>query len=75
LGVDRFEIVSDPKGGDQVSMQIGKYLTQGVLVTLSQSKTSSDVIVEVDLKHGFIFQAESQDQWEGKFSLKWYHNY
>lgn len=75
LGIDRFNIVSDPRGGDQVAVQIGKYLTQGVMVTLSQSGTSSDVIIEVDLKHGFVFQAESQQQQEGKFSLKWYHHY
>jgi hypothetical protein len=44
-------------------------------LSLSQSTTSSDVTVEVDLKKGFIFQAETQNQEEGKFSFKWNKNY
>lgn len=75
LGIDRLTIVSGKNRSDQVSVQIGRYLTKGVLVTLSQSATKSDFIVEVDLEHGFTFEAESQDLEEGKFSLKWNCNY
>jgi len=75
LGVDRLNIVSSPTGSDEVSVQIGKYLTRGVMVTLSQGLDTSHVIVEVDLKKGFIFQAETQEQEEGKFTLKWNRNY
>jgi autotransporter translocation and assembly factor TamB len=75
LGVDRLNIVSGQNGSDQVSVQIGKYLTKGVMVTLSQGVDSSQVIVEVELKHGFLLQAESQNEEEGKFSLKWNRNY
>jgi len=74
IGVDRLNIVGKD-GSDEISVQIGWYLTHGVTVSLSQSATSSDVTVEVDLKHGFIFQAETQNQEEGKFSLKWNRNY
>ncbi len=74
IGVDRLTIVGK-EGSDEISLQIGWYLTHGVTVSLSQSATSSDVIVEVDLKHGFIFQAETQNQEEGKFSIKWNKNY
>ncbi|MCX6987604.1 MAG: translocation/assembly module TamB [Chlamydiae bacterium] len=74
IGVDRLTIVGK-EGSDEVSLQIGWYLSHGVTVSLSQSATSSDVTVEVDLKHGFIFQAETQNQEEGKFSLKWNKNY
>ncbi|MCX6989466.1 MAG: translocation/assembly module TamB, partial [Chlamydiae bacterium] len=74
IGVDRLNIVGKD-GSDEISLQIGWYLTHGVTVSLSQSATSSDVTVEVDLKHGFIFQAETQNQEEGKFSLKWNRNY
>lgn len=74
IGVDRLTIVGK-EGSDEISLQIGWYLTHGVTVSLSQSATSSDVTVEVDLKHGFIFQAETQNQEEGKFSLKWNRNY
>ena len=62
--------IAGKDGSDEISLQIGWYLTHGVTVSLSQSATSSDVTVEVNLKHGFIFQAETQNQAEGKFSLK-----
>ena len=74
LGVDRLNIVSTGSA-DEITVQIGKYITRGVMVTLSQSQTSSNIIVEVDLKKGFIFQAETQEEEEGKFSLKWNKNY
>lgn len=74
IGVDQLTIVSDPNS-DQIAVQIGKYLTKGVLITLSQSPTSSQIIVEVELSKGFIFRAETQEDEEGKFSLKWRRNY
>ncbi len=73
LGIDRLTIV--PSDQNEIALQIGKYLTKGVLVTLSQSATSTQVIVEVELKEGFVFQAETQEEQEGKFSLKWRRNY
>ncbi len=74
IGIDRLNISSTP-GSDQLAVQIGKYLTRGILVTLSQSATSSQIIVEVELPKGFVFQAETQEQEEGKFSLKWRKSY
>jgi len=75
IGVDRLTIASTQGGSDQIAVQIGKYLTKGVLITLSQSATSSQVIVEVELSKNFIFQAETQEEEEGKFSLKWRKSY
>ncbi|MBI3236871.1 MAG: translocation/assembly module TamB, partial [Chlamydiales bacterium] len=75
LGVDRLTIASSSSNPNEIALQIGKYLTKGVLVTLSQSPTSSQIIVEVELKKGFIFQAETQAEEEGKFSLKWRKTY
>ncbi len=74
LGVDRLNI-SSGTSADEIAVQIGKYLTKGVLITLSQSATSSQVIVEVEMPKGFVFQAETQEQEEGKFSLKWRKSY
>ena len=74
IGIDRLNIVGKD-GTDEISVQIGWYLNHGITLSLSQSATSSDVTVEVDLKNGFIFQAETQNQEEGKFSLKWNKNY
>jgi translocation and assembly module TamB len=75
IGVDRLTIASASPGSDEVAVQIGKYLTRGVMITLSQSATSSQVIVEVELPNGFIFRAETQEEEEGKFSLKWTRSY
>lgn len=74
IGIDRLNIAPHP-GSDEIALQIGKYLTRGVMITLSQSPTSSQVIVEVELPKGFVFQAETQEQQEGKFSLKWTKSY
>jgi autotransporter translocation and assembly factor TamB len=82
LGIDRFAIVSTPATSvdepDKLAVQVGKYITQGILVSFSQGleQGSSNVIVEVDLKKGFTFQAETiQEQQQGKFTLKWNFNY
>jgi autotransporter translocation and assembly factor TamB len=75
LGVDRLNFTSSEGDGGRVAVQIGKYLTEGVMVTLSQSTEGSQVIVEVELKGGFILQAETQEDQQGKFSLKWNKNY
>ncbi len=74
IGIDRLNISSKP-GTDELAVQIGKYLTRGIMITLSQSATSSQVIVEVELPKGFVFQAETQEEQEGKFSLKWRRSY
>lgn len=74
LGVDRFTLSSKPDT-EEISVQVGKYLMKGVLITLSQSATSSQVIVELELPKGFVFQAETQEDQEGKFSLKWRKTY
>ena len=75
LGVDRLNISSPSGDSDQFTVQIGKYLTKGVMITLSQSTETSQVIVEVALKKGFILQAETQENEQAKFSLKWNKNY
>ena len=82
LGVDRLDIVSIPgaqiEDPDQVALQVGKYLTKGIMVSYTQGmeEGSNNIIVEVDLKHGFVFQAETQqEQEQGKFTIKWNLNY
>jgi autotransporter translocation and assembly factor TamB len=78
IGIDRLNIASrkgSKEGSDEIALEIGKYLTRGIMITLSQSPTSSQVIVEVELPHGFVFQAETQEEEEGKFSLKWRKSY
>jgi autotransporter translocation and assembly factor TamB len=74
LGIDRLSFSSDEETGN-VSVQIGKYITQGVMISLTQSTESSQVKVEVELKAGFVLEAETQADNQGKFSFKWNKNY
>ncbi len=82
LGVDRLQIVSVPSGNDELSdtiaIQVGKYVSEGVLVSLTQGAedASSNISIEIEMKHGLVFQLESdQRQEQGKFTLKWTHSY
>ncbi|MBS0649092.1 MAG: translocation/assembly module TamB [Verrucomicrobia bacterium] len=74
LGIDRLGISSNEQTG-KISVQIGKYLTEGVMITLSQSTEQSHVIVEVELKGGFVLQAETHLNDQGKLIFKWNKNY
>ena len=74
LGIDRLGISANEETG-KVSVQIGKYLTEGVMITLSQSTEHSHVIVEVELKEGFVLQAETHFNDQGKYIFKWNKNY
>ena len=78
LGVDRLSIsTTDKKGG--FSLEIGKSISteivKGVAATLTQDTEVSHIKVEVELKGGFILQAETQEDDQGKFSFKWNKNY
>lgn len=78
LGLDRFNIISaekNEKNPDEIFVEIGKYIVKGVMITLTQGATSSKVTVEVELKNGFILQGETDQNQEGRFSLKWNYNY
>lgn len=82
LGIDRFNVVqpspTDPYGTDQMAVQLGKYISRGLVISYSQGEEqgTSNIVIELDLKKGFIFQAESQQEKEqGKFTLKYRYNY
>ncbi len=65
-------------GEETIALQVGKYIADGVIITLSQSadNSSPNIAVEVDLSHGFVFEAENdQVQEQGRFSLMWNRNY
>ncbi|NGX60103.1 MAG: hypothetical protein KR126chlam3_01266 [Chlamydiae bacterium] len=75
LGIDRLTLITSENDPGKISLQIGKYLMRGVMLTLSQGRESRNVSVEVDLKKGIRFQAEVNEDQQGKFSLKWHHHY
>ncbi len=82
LGVDRLQIVSVP-GDDEalaetLAVQVGKYVSEGILVSFTQGAedASGNISIEIEMKHGLILQLESdQRQEQGKFTLKWNHNF
>lgn len=75
LHIDRLTLLTSENDPGKVSLQIGKYLTRGILLTLVQGATSRNVAVEVEILRGFTFQAEMNEKQQGKFSLKWHHHY
>ncbi len=82
LGVDRLNIVSVPSNDaeveDAIAVQVGKYISEGVLVSYTQGAedSSSNINIEIELKSGWVVQLESdQRQEQGKFTIKWNHNY
>lgn len=80
LGIDRLRVITDPteEGGETVALQVGKYISKGVLVSFTQGAddSSTNISVEIELKDNFVFQIESdQRQEQGKFTLKWNLNY
>lgn len=82
LGVDRLNIITTPSKddevGDKIAVQVGKYISEGILVSFSQGaeESSTNISIEIELKNGFVVQLESdQQQEQGKFTLKWNHNY
>ena len=82
LGVDQLNIVSVPSGDveieDSIAVQVGKYVSEGVLVSLTQGAedASTNINIEIEVKGGWVIQLESdQRQEQGKFTIKWNHNY
>ncbi len=74
LGIDRLSISASEETG-KVSVQIGKKIAKGVMITLNQSTETSHILVEVELKGGFVLSAETQEDDQGKFTFKWNKNY
>ncbi|MCI0382600.1 MAG: translocation/assembly module TamB domain-containing protein [Chlamydiae bacterium] len=75
LGIDRLNISTSENDPSKISIQIGKYLMRGVLLSLVQEADTRNIVVEVELIPGFNFQAEMGEKEQGKFSLKWHHLY
>ena len=82
LGVDHLRVISSPSGNDEeadrIALQVGTYIAKGVIISFSQGTddSSSNISINVDISHGFFFEAQSQqDPEQGKFTIKWVHNY
>lgn len=84
LGVDRIQVITVPSStsvsGETIAVQVGKYVTEGVLVSYSQTaeNTAGNLSVEVEMKGNLSFILESEqtdDQKQGKFTFRWAKTY
>lgn len=84
LGVDRIQIITVPspsaEGGETIAVQVGKYVADGVLVSYSQGaeNSSGNINIEVELQNNLslILESDQSDnQQQGKFTLKWNKTY
>jgi translocation and assembly module TamB len=73
LFIDRLNVTTSDN--DEILLQISKYLTKGVMFTLSQGVDTQKLTMDVELNQGFLLQAEAGKGQKGKFSLKWNRNY
>lgn len=78
MGIDRIDINrGDNEDANQVSVQVGKYISQGVYVSVNKSVTaeSNQVCLEANLTKEIKVQAEVGDDQEGQLLLKWKKDY
>lgn len=76
LGIDRIDVTND-SGSNEVTLQVGKYLSQSVMVTLSKEIASevNRMGLSVDLHQDIKAEAEVGDDAEGRVSLSWKKDY
>lgn len=78
FGIDRIEI-SRGTGNEleDVSVQVGKYLTNSLYIAFNKGITSptNRIIVEAALRPNLKLQGELSDTAEGELHLKWRHDY
>jgi len=78
IGIDRIDISRDEYGEEnEVSVQVGKYIYQGVYVSVNKSITAETnrLAIEANLINHFKLQAEVGDDSAGQLLLKWKKDY
>lgn len=78
IGVDRIDINrGENEASNEVSVQVGKYLSHGVYVSVNKSVTAeaNRLAIEAELLKNVKVQAEVGDDAEGLLLLKWKHDY
>lgn len=78
IGIDRLDISStDTEDSNEVSLRVGKYISQGIFVSLNKSinADANQVAIEAKMTRHFKISAEVGDNADGKISLKWTKDY
>lgn len=77
FGFDRLDISRDNNNPNEVSVQVGKYISRGILVSVNKSVTaeSNQVALEADVAKNVKVKAQVGDDSEGQLQLKWKKDY
>lgn len=77
FGFDRLDISRDNNNPNEVSVQVGKYLSRGILVSVNKSVTAdaNQVALEADIAKNVKVKAQVGDDSEGQLQLKWKKDY
>lgn len=75
LGIDRLDISRNPNASDNgVNLQLGKYISKGVLISISKSDVNR-LAIEAALTPRIKMQAQVGDDSEGQVLIKWKRDY
>ena len=78
METDRILVAARGNGVDQIAVEVGKYITRGLLVSYRQGidEGMSNASAEIDVGWGFIFQIETiREEEQTRATLKWSHNF
>lgn len=77
IGLDRLDFSGGDNESDEFSLQLGKYISKGVLVGINKGLNAGPnrVTIEAELRKNLKAQAEVGDDGQGKLLLKWKKNY
>jgi len=75
FGVDKIDI--NRGSSNEVSIQLGKYISQGILVSVNKSVTAeaNQVAIEAEIMENVKVQAQLGDDSQGQLRLKWRKDY
>nr|MBA3817186.1 translocation/assembly module TamB [Parachlamydiaceae bacterium] len=74
LGIDRIDISRDENNENAVSIQVGKYISENIFISVNKSSVNR-IALEATLFPNIKLQAQVGDDSEGQLLLKWKHDY
>lgn len=78
IGIDTIDLNTNSEGeSNEMSLKVGKYISQGILVSVNKSISAEANRLEIEAKlfKNFKVQAEVGDDAEGQLKLKWKTDY
>lgn len=77
IGIDRLDFTSTDRDNKDLAVQVGKYIADGVMVSINKSISASAnrVALEANLMKNWKAQADMGDDSQGRIMLKWKKDY